>query len=83
MSAYRARGALGAVTIVVDDNLWCTGISAFSAEGVLDATIQVNGDAPVPIPPGGTTNLNPPLGTLRAPTIVFTNTAGYGYETVE
>lgn len=83
MARYRARGALGAATVNVTGNVWCVGISAFAAEGVADATIQVNADAPVPIPPGGVTNLSPPLGTLQDPTIVFTNTAGYGYETVE
>jgi hypothetical protein len=83
MAQYRAEGALGAGAFVVPQPRWCTGISAFAAEGVADATISVNGGVPVPIPPGGVTNLNPPLGTLKAPTITFVNTAGYGVETVE
>ena len=72
-------------TSVLEEALETDGglVQASSAAGVTDATIKVNADAPVPIPPGGTTNLSPPLGTLKAPTIVFTNVAGYGYETVD
>ncbi|GMV18616.1 MAG: hypothetical protein AMXMBFR56_68400 [Polyangiaceae bacterium] len=85
MARYRARGnppGVPAGTLILNENVWCVGISAYAAEGVLDATVQVNGDEPVPVPPGGATNLSPPLGTLHDPTIVFVNTSGYGYETV-
>lgn len=83
MSLYRAAGSLGDGTVQVDANCWCVGISAYAAIGVADATVELNGGAAVPVPEGGSINLSPPLGTLKAPSIVFTNTTGYGIETVE
>jgi len=82
VALYRARGALGAAVVNVTSR-WCVGVSAFAAAGVTDATVQVNADAPVPVPPGGSVNLHPPLGTCATPTLTFVNTAGYGYETVD
>jgi hypothetical protein len=82
MALYRVEGGVDG-NFQVPANRWCTGISGYAAAGVLNATIQVNGEAPVPVPAGGSTNLKPPLGTSRAPAIVFTNTIGFGVETVE
>jgi hypothetical protein len=82
VALYRVEGGVDG-NFQVPANRWCTGISAFAAEGISNATIQVNGEPAVPIPTGGVTNLSPPLGSSKAPLIVFTNTAGFGIETVE
>ena len=83
MALYESKGALGAAVVQVDANAWCVGVSAFAASGVSNATVSVNGGEAVPVPPGGSVNLHPPLGTLKAPSLTFVNTAGYGYEIVE
>ncbi len=82
MALYEVNGGVSG-TVNVDANKWVVGISAYAEDGVTDATVKVNDDDPVSVPAGGATNLNPPLGSLKGPTIVFTNTIGYGIETVE
>jgi hypothetical protein len=91
IGATRSYSTLGGVSGVaaVPVGAAVVGIAAFANAGVANATIQVGGGPALPIPSGGTSELDPPFdpltgqGTLRGPVnITFTNTGGYEIELV-
>lgn len=82
MEYHTASGVNGTESIPAGRRV--VGITAFAANGVATATVQVGADAAAPVPDGKTLKLAPPMDSLRGEVdIVFTDTAGYVVETVE